>query len=162
MSLSNYDYLQLFDTSVDKSECNPSYLNTRETNNSKGKCVWMNIDNGSYYCIASSLMCPQKQDLPLPSASQQHHSPHPYYNNIVTKTFVPYDLSTKQTKMNNQYNFEQENIYLDLSHKGLGMSIRGGIDSPNDLGSTAIYVSGILNGGAVNLDGRIQIGNQYK
>ena len=50
------------------------------------------------------------------------------------------------------------NVYLDLSEKGLGMSIRGGNDSPDKHGNIDVYVSRILAGGAVHQDGRLQIG----
>jgi len=50
-------------------------------------------------------------------------------------------------------------VQLDLSEKGLGMSIRGGCDSPDDSGNIDIYVSRILQGGAVHQDGRIQLGD---
>lgn len=50
------------------------------------------------------------------------------------------------------------NVYLDLTEKGLGMSIRGGTDSPDGHGNTDIFVSRILSGGAVHQDGRLDIG----
>ncbi|KAJ6221461.1 hypothetical protein RDWZM_000006 [Blomia tropicalis] len=54
---------------------------------------------------------------------------------------------------------ETFNVYLDLTEIGLGMSIRGGIDSPDHLGNDQIFVSKILNGGAVHRDGRIRLGD---
>ena len=50
------------------------------------------------------------------------------------------------------------NVYLDLNELGLGMSIRGGVDSADGQGNTDVYISKILEGGAVQQDGRLRIG----
>lgn len=51
------------------------------------------------------------------------------------------------------------NVYLDLNELGLGMSIRGGVDSADGQGNTDVYISKILEGGAVQQDGRLRIGD---
>lgn len=53
------------------------------------------------------------------------------------------------------------NVYLDLSNQGLGMSIRGGLDSPDVHGNVDVYISKILPGGAVYDDGRLQLGKIF-
>ena len=81
------------------------------------------------------------------------------FNSVVkVKNKLPSNVQIMSTENNK---CEYFNVYLDLSEKGLGMSIRGGIDSPDKFGNIDIYISRILAGGAVHQDGRLQIGMVY-
>ncbi|KAF7493661.1 Discs large -like protein 1-like protein [Sarcoptes scabiei] len=68
------------------------------------------------------------------------------------------DKQLKSSTPASNYEWQLHDIYLDLNEKGLGISIKGGIDSPNPLGTPEIYISRILQNGAVQKDGRLQIG----
>ncbi|KPM02177.1 disks large 1-like protein [Sarcoptes scabiei] len=69
------------------------------------------------------------------------------------------DKQLKSSTPASNYEWQLHDIYLDLNEKGLGISIKGGIDSPNPLGTPEIYISRILQNGAVQKDGRLQIGD---
>ncbi|KAH7640460.1 disks large 1-like protein [Dermatophagoides farinae] len=83
--------------------------------------------------------------------------------NTINSSSLPYRSQTRQSQemMIRNANFEWQyiDIYLDLSECGLGISIRGGIDSPNHAGFQDVYISRILGAGAVARDGRIQLGD---
>ena len=86
--------------------------------------------------------------------------------NTTNSSLLPYHRSqTKSAKemmiQSTNYEWQYMDIYLDLSERGLGISIRGGIDSPNHAGFHDIYISRILEAGAVARDGRIQLGKIY-
>ncbi|CAG2107441.1 unnamed protein product [Medioppia subpectinata] len=55
--------------------------------------------------------------------------------------------------------WEYEAINLSLRKAGLGMSIKGGLDSPDSYDSPHIYVSKVFTDGMAYADGRLQLGD---
>lgn len=55
--------------------------------------------------------------------------------------------------------WEFENIELNLNKAGLGFSIKGGIDSPDNHNNHSIYISKLLIDGTAFEDGRLQLGD---
>lgn len=53
-----------------------------------------------------------------------------------------------------------ERIELSKGNKGLGFSIAGGVGNEHIPGDTAIYVTKIIDGGAAQMDGRMQVGDK--
>lgn len=56
-------------------------------------------------------------------------------------------------------NWEFEYIRLDVSSKGLGISIKGGLDSPDIHNNPSVYVSKVFIDGMAFKDGRLQLGD---
>eukprot|EP00053_Salpingoeca_punica_P018326 m.179328 g.179328 ORF g.179328 m.179328 type:complete len:1243 (+) comp17406_c0_seq6:229-3957(+) len=53
-----------------------------------------------------------------------------------------------------------ETIVIDKGSSGLGFSIAGGVDDPIEEGDSGVYVTSILENGAVAKDGRLQVGDK--
>lgn len=51
-------------------------------------------------------------------------------------------------------------IELVKGNKGLGFSIAGGIGNQHIPGDNGIYVTKIMDGGAAQVDGRLQVGDK--
>lgn len=52
------------------------------------------------------------------------------------------------------------NVLLSISFPGLGFSIAGGVGNQHIPGDNSIYVTKIIDGGAAQKDGRLQVGDR--
>jgi hypothetical protein len=55
-----------------------------------------------------------------------------------------------------RWQWEQETILLEKGSRGLGFSIAGGIDHPQETEDFGIYVTKIMDSGAASDDGRLK------
>lgn len=134
-------------------ECNRSNEELSEANNiavfdGVAKDVARNYDNDAYYCIATKSVELQAETAALLDPGF-----------VLLDSGSSYDRSLLTMATGNGNVVEVSNVYLDLTERGLGISIRGGIDSPDTHNNTDIFISRILPNGAVYYDGRLQIGN---
>ncbi|GMT32545.1 hypothetical protein PFISCL1PPCAC_23842, partial [Pristionchus fissidentatus] len=78
---------------------------------------------------------------------------------------TPTGVHTETTQRNGMIDefgrhWEVEDIVLEKGRTGLGFSITGGNDQPDQHGDTAVYVTNIIDGGAAAADGRMQRNDQ--
>lgn len=52
------------------------------------------------------------------------------------------------------------NVSFSISSPGLGFSIAGGVGNQHIPGDNSIYVTKIIDGGAAQKDGRLQVGDR--
>ncbi|KFQ14851.1 Disks large 2, partial [Leptosomus discolor] len=52
------------------------------------------------------------------------------------------------------------NVFFSVSSPGLGFSIAGGVGNQHIPGDNSIYVTKIIDGGAAQKDGRLQVGDR--
>lgn len=52
------------------------------------------------------------------------------------------------------------NLFFMYTHSGLGFSIAGGVGNQHIPGDNSIYVTKIIDGGAAQKDGRLQVGDR--
>ncbi|NXM04668.1 DLG2 protein, partial [Tyrannus savana] len=52
------------------------------------------------------------------------------------------------------------NVFFTISSPGLGFSIAGGVGNQHIPGDNSIYVTKIIDGGAAQKDGRLQVGDR--
>lgn len=74
--------------------------------------------------------------------------------------FTSKQKATFSSEQITEIKYSYFDVFLDLNQIGLGISIRGGIDSPHPkTGLNEIFISKILKAGAVYKDGRLKIGD---
>uniref|UniRef100_A0A8D8UQ11 Disks large 1 tumor suppressor protein n=2 Tax=Cacopsylla melanoneura TaxID=428564 RepID=A0A8D8UQ11_9HEMI len=69
-------------------------------------------------------------------------------------------LYVRRKKVARQGNMKILDIELVKGNKGLGFSIAGGIGNQHIPGDNGIYVTKIMDGGAAQVDGRLQVGDK--
>ncbi|KAI5712176.1 hypothetical protein M8J75_006451 [Diaphorina citri] len=69
-------------------------------------------------------------------------------------------LYVRRKKVTRQGNMKILDIELVKGNKGLGFSIAGGIGNQHIPGDNGIYVTKIMDGGAAQVDGRLQVGDK--
>lgn len=88
-----------------------------------------------------------------------------YLENRITGVYLQYYSSScsqyvRRKKATRQGNMKILDIELVKGNKGLGFSIAGGIGNQHIPGDNGIYVTKIMDGGAAQVDGRLQVGDK--